>query len=113
MRNLRNYTALDDTTKGISDNIEDNKNNWINNYNYNKIFNIKRPAIKSILKPYLDDPSFGNFYLFFVVSNNLKVKGSTQIETCDKQIQLLYDTKDFMDIIAHEKAEGVKNCDKT
>ena len=112
MRNLRKYKALDETTKGISDNIDDNKNNWINNYNYNKIFNIKRPAIKSILKPYLDDPSFGNFYLFFVVSNNLKVKGSTQIETCDKQIQLLYDTKDFMDIIAHENAEGVKNCDK-
>ena len=101
-------------TKGITKNIEDNKNNWINNYNYNKIFNIRDPPIKSILKPYLNDPQFKNFYLFFVVSNNLKVTKlesgtvvSGPTETCDKQLQLLYDTRHFMDIIAHEDAEGI------
>jgi len=105
-------------TKGITKNIEDNKNNWINNYNYNKIFNIRDPPIKSILKPYLDDPQFKNFYLFFVVSNNLKVTkletgGSSTTDTCDKQLQLLYDTRHFMDIIAHEDAEGIlpAECD--
>ena len=101
-------------TKGITKNIEDNKKNWINNYNYNKIFNIRDPPIKSILKPYLDDPQFKNFYLFFVVSNNLKVTKletgqvvGAPTETCDKQLQLLYDTRHFMDIIAHEDAEGI------
>ena len=66
--------------------------------------------IKSILKEYLNDDSFRNFYLFFVVSNNQKGKkgDATGLETCDKQIQLLYDTRDFMDIIANENAEGVK-----
>jgi hypothetical protein len=105
-------------TKGISKNIEDSKNNWINNYNYNKIFNIKEPPIKSILKPYLNDPQFKNFYLFFVVSNNLKVTkldtGEVKTtDTCDKQLQLLYDTRHFMDIIAHEDAEGIlpAECD--
>jgi hypothetical protein len=104
--------------KGISTNIENNEENWINNYNYNKIFNISNPPIKSILKPYLDDDSFKNFYLFFVVSNNLKVTKNAKgqvvgdpLETCDKQLQLLYDTRDFMDVIAHEDAEGIKNCD--
>ena len=64
------------------------------------------------MKEYLNDDSFRNFYLFFVVSNNQKGKkgDSTGLETCDKQIQLIYDTRDFMDIIAHENAEGVQ-CD--
>jgi hypothetical protein len=99
--------------KGLSDNIDDNKNNWINNYDYNRIYNIEDPPIKSILKDYLEDETFKNFYLFFVVSNNLKIKKNKEgeviesIETCDKQIQLLYDTKDFMDVIANENAHGV------
>jgi hypothetical protein len=99
------------TTKHINgEELKNINNNWINNYDYNKIYNIKEPAIKSILKPYLDDPSFRNFYLFFVVSNNLK--GDTPengIETCDKQLQLLYDTRNFMDVIAN-KAEEIQ-CD--
>ena len=94
-------------TYGLSKNIEDNKNNWINNYDYNSIFNIKTPPIKSILQSYLSDNSFSNFYMFFVVSNNLKVDGSKNIDTCDKQLQLLYDTRVFMDIIANDKAAGI------
>jgi hypothetical protein len=99
--------------KGLSDNIEDNKNNWINNYDYNRIFNIEDPPIKSILKDYLEDETFKNFYLFFVVSNNMKEKKNSKgeivekIDTCEKQIQLIYDTKDFMDVIANENASGV------
>ena len=109
--NMEKYST-DGKTKGIKKDIEDNNKSWINNYDYNKIFNIKNPAIKSILKEYLNDDSFRNFYLFFVVSNNQKGKkgDSTGLETCDKQIQLIYDTRDFMDIIAHENAEGVQ-CD--
>ena len=30
-----------------------------------------------------------------------------KIDTCEKQIQLIYDTKDFMDVIANENASGV------
>ena len=107
--NMEEYST-DGKTKGISKDIGDNNKSWINNYDYNKIFNIKNPAIKSILKEYLNDDSFRNFYLFFVVSNNQKGKKgeSTGLETCDKQIQLIYDTRDFMDIIAHENAEGVQ-----
>jgi hypothetical protein len=109
IRNMEEYTT-DTKTKGIKKDIEDNNKSWINNYDYNKIFNIENPAIKSILKEYLNDDSFRNFYLFFVVSNNQKGKkgDATGLETCDKQIQLLYDTRDFMDIIANENAEGVK-----
>ena len=97
--------------RGLSENIDDIKNNWINNYDYNKIYNLENPPIKSILKDYLQDESFRNFYLFFVVSNNLKMVSKTDgLETCDKQIQLLYDTRYFMDVIANENPEGIKNC---
>jgi len=101
-------------TKGITENIEDNKNNWINNYNYNKIFNIRNPPIKSVLEKYLLDDNFNNFYLFFVVSNNKKEDGSKEgLETCDKQIQLIYDTRKFMDMIANRDAKGMskEECD--
>jgi hypothetical protein len=99
------------TTKYIKgEELKNINNNWINNYDYNKIYNIERPAIKSILQPYLDDPSFRNFYLFFVVSNNLKGDIKNGVETCDKQLQLLYDTRNFMDVIAHEKPEAIQ-CD--
>jgi len=99
------------TTKFIKgEELKNINNNWINNYDYNKIYNIQKPAIKSILQPYLDDSSFRNFYLFFVVSNNLKGdKPENGIETCDKQLQLLYDTRNFMDVIAN-KAEAIQ-CD--
>jgi hypothetical protein len=86
----------------------------INNYNYNKIFNIKNPPIKSILQKYLEDDTFNNFYLFFVVSNNKKDDGTQNgLETCDKQVQLIYDTRKFMDMIADDKAKGISKdeCD--
>ena len=75
---------------------------------YNSIFNIRNPPIKSILSNYLNDPSFSNFYLFFVVSNNFKKDEKLgNIDTCDKQLQLLYDTRVFMDIIANDNANGI------
>ena len=74
----------------------------LSNYDYNKIFNINDPPIKKILEPYLG--SIDNYFLFFVVSNNNKEnplnKGEYNIQTCDKQMQLLYDTRHFMKIIA-------------
>ena len=74
----------------------------LSNYDYNKIFNINDPPIKKILEPYLG--SIDNYFLFFVVSNNYKEnpsnKGTYDIQTCDKQMQLLYDTRHFMKIIA-------------
>ena len=96
--------------KGILQNIEDSTKNWVNNYDYNSIFNRENPPIKSILKNYLEDSSFKNFYLFFVVSNNLKIEKDTlkKTDTCDKQIQLLFDTRDFMEVIANENAPGKK-----
>ena len=50
-----------------------------------------------------------NFYMFFVVSNNLKVKDGQEIETCDKQIQLLSDTQAFMNIISAKNEEDFKS----
>jgi hypothetical protein len=73
---------------------------YVNNYDYNKIFNITEPPIKKILEPYLEE--INNFYLFFVVSNNLKSSKSGDIETCDKQMKLLYDTRVFMNVISAE-----------
>jgi len=104
--NNKNYM-----NKGLVENIEDSTKNWINNYDYNSIFNRKDPPIKSILSTYLEDSSFKNFYLFFVVSNNLKIddKNPNGIDTCDKQLQLLFDTRDFMEVIANENATG-KQC---
>ena len=55
------------------------------------------------------------FYLFFVTSNNVK-QGETKaddIDTCAKQIQLMYDTRYFMDIIANEDSKGIAGkCEK-
>ena len=56
----------------------------------------------------MKDPKFNNFYLFFVVSNNKKSNG---LETCDKQVQLIYDTRKFMDMIANENAEGITEAE--
>ena len=105
MTSYKKYQFGNGVEKGIIDEIGDHTKNWINNYDYNSIFNIKNPPIKSILSNYLDDPSFSNFYLFFVVSNNFKKDGN--IDTCDKQLQLLYDTRVFMDIIANDNAKGI------
>ena len=65
-------------------------------YNYNKIFNINNPPIKHILEPYIDN--INNFYLFFVVSNNDKTDDGVEppVNTCDKQMQLLYDTREAL-----------------
>jgi len=96
-------------TRGLSQDLEDIEKNWINNYNYNKIFNIENPPIKSILAPYLDDPTFQNFYLFFVTSNNVKeAPDGNNINTCGKQIQLMYDTRHFMEVIAKSDPAGVQ-----
>lgn len=74
----------------------------INNYNYNKIFNIEEPPIQKVLEEYLDE--IDNYYLFFVVSNNLKSSGAPVlgqgIETCDKQMKLIHDTRYFMSVIS-------------
>ena len=85
--------------------------NELSSYDYNKIFNIKDPPIKKILDPYLD--SIENYFLFFVVSNNKKKDPKTKlhnIETCDKQLQLLYDTRYFMKILAGDKDINIQ-CD--
>ena len=103
--------------KEIVKNIDDPSKNWINNYDYNSIFNRDNPPIKSILSTYLSDPSFKNFYLFFVVSNNKKVPKTiagpdyeNAIDTCDKQLQLLFDTRSFMEVIVNEKSLGIGKC---
>jgi hypothetical protein len=103
---------INSTNKGLIQDINDSKKNWINNYDYNKIFNKREPPIKSILAPYLADSSFKNFYLFFVTSNNVKEGsgGAPDIDTCSKQIQLMYDTRHFMDIIANENSKGIGQC---
>lgn len=79
---------------------------YVNNYDYNKIFNSKEPPIKKILEPYLE--SIDNYYLFFVVSNNLKSSKTGDIETCDKQMKLLYDTKTFMSVISAENDDQIE-----
>jgi hypothetical protein len=104
---LRLKNSSETISKGLSKNIHDIEKNWINNYDYNKIFNIKNPPIKSILSPYLDDPMFQNFYLFFVTSNNVKEGPSGNLDTCGKQIQLMYDTRHFMEVIAQSDPKGV------
>jgi len=79
---------------------------YVNNYDYNKIFNITEPPIKKILEPYLEE--INNFYLFFVVSNNLKTSKTGDIETCDKQMKLLYDTRAFMNVISAENDDDLE-----
>ena len=96
---------------GLSDNLDNIEKNWINNYDYNKIFNKENPPIKSILAPYLDDPLFQNFYLFFVTSNNVKeAPDGNNIDTCGKQIQLMYDTRHFMEVISKSDPTGAGQC---
>jgi len=116
MRNFwYDYTYKDNTTgsnnftydnKLRRDPLENYENkpllDWVNNYDYNKIFNIEEPPISKILKPYLDGDLINNIYLFFVVSNNKK----EGLETCDKQIQLLDDTKKFMEVISMDEPLG-------
>lgn len=81
----------------------------INNYNYNKIFNIEEPPIQKVLEEYLDE--IDNYYLFFVVSNNLKTApgqaptAGDGIETCDKQMKLIHDTRFFMNVISAKDDE--------
>lgn len=80
---------------------------WITNYDYNKIYNIEDPPIKQILEPYLEN--IDNIYLFSVVSNNLKkIDGRKSIDTCDKQIKLIYDTQKFMEIISASDTKDIK-----
>jgi hypothetical protein len=86
--------------------IEKNIEEIIKNYNYNKIFNIDNPPIKRILESYID--SIDNFYLFFVVTNNNKEDSSgNSINTCDKQMQLIWDTRHFMNVIAEDNPASI------
>ena len=62
---------------------------WIENYDFNKIFNKDNPPIASILKFYLDKIE-NNFNLFYVVSNNTYRK-------CTHQIDLIGQSKNFLD----------------
>ena len=83
------------------DTIDDDLKKIIKNYDYNKIFNIDNPPIKKILESYID--SIDNFYLFFVVTNNNKEDSvGKSINTCDKQMQLIWDTRHFMNVIAED-----------
>ena len=81
----------------------------INNYNYNKIFNIEEPPIQKVLGEYLN--TIDNYYLFFVVSNNLKSNPGSRpvlgegIETCAKQMKLIHDTRYFMSVISAQNED--------
>jgi hypothetical protein len=106
--------VYDNKIRNVKDNNSDPKYygkkyiEWIKNYDYNNIFNIEDPPIKKVLEPYVN--SIDNFYLFFVVSNNKKQNPSSKafdIETCDKQMKLLYDTRDFMKVVAEDDPPGV------
>ena len=114
----RDGNIENDSSLYFNTNLRDSKFNedtdvlkYVNNYDYNKIFNSKEPPIKKILEPYLE--SIDNYYLFFVVSNNLKSSKTGDIETCDKQMKLLYDTKAFMNVIAAENDDEIERikCD--
>jgi hypothetical protein len=62
-----------------------------------------------VLEPYIE--SIDNFYLFFVVSNNKKKDpdtGKFDIETCDKQMKLLHDTRHFMSVIAEDDPSMIR-----
>ena len=86
--------------------IEKNIEDIIKNYDYNKIFNIDNPPIKRILESYID--SIDNFYLFFVVTNNNKEDSTGKsINTCDKQMQLIWDTRHFMNVIAEDNPASI------
>jgi hypothetical protein len=87
--------------------IDDDLKKIIKNYDYNKIFNIDNPPIKKILESYID--SIDNFYLFFVVTNNNKEDSTgNSINTCDKQMQLIWDTRHFMNVIAEDNPASMK-----
>jgi hypothetical protein len=102
---IRDVSGLDSDPKYYGKKYID----WVNNYNYNKIFNIDDPPIKKVLEPYIE--SIDNFYLFFVVSNNKKKDpdtGKFDIETCDKQMKLLHDTRHFMSVIAEDDPSMIR-----
>ena len=64
---------------------------WIEEtYDYNKAYRRNKPPINEILKPYFDQ--IKNIYVFYVVSNQNYSK-------CDKQIKLISDSSDFLDIL--------------
>lgn len=82
------------TTRDIPIHFGQKYTDMLNNYDYNKSFNLENPPIQSILAPYLH---IQNIFLFFVVTNNKNKKDDS---TCDKQMKLLYDTRTFMDVVA-------------
>jgi len=60
-------------------------------YDYNKAYKIKDAPIKNILSTYFD--KIGNFYVFYVVSNE-------KPEKCDKQIKFISDSYDFLNALS-------------
>jgi hypothetical protein len=113
LNNVYDNMFRNNTVENITDFRKQQIKELIQNYDYNKIFNIKDPPIKKILEPYLE--TIDNFYLFFVVTNNKKIKKDTNgddqlIDTCDKQMQLLWDTRHFMSVIGEDNPTGIK-CD--
>jgi hypothetical protein len=71
---------------------------WIEEtYDYNKAYKRNKPPINEILKPYFKQ--IKNIYVFYVVSNQNSKK-------CDKQIKLISDSRDFLDVLdMYTKAE--------
>ena len=101
------FTVDDVYNNKFRNTIDDDLKKIIKNYDYNKIFNIDNPPIKKILESYID--SIDNFYLFFVVTNNNKEDSARKsINTCDKQMQLIWDTRHFMNVIAEENPTIIK-----
>jgi hypothetical protein len=65
-------------------------------YEPNKIYNITKPVVQTILSHYLDGdkPKISDFKMFYLVSNNsLEIK-------CTAQEDLLRLTKDFIENIS-------------
>jgi hypothetical protein len=79
---------------------------FLNIYNYDRLFNIKEPSIGYILQPYID--KIKNFYLLFVVTNSDKQDGTN---ICKEQNELLYETINFMKVIADPTFEPRLQCE--
>jgi hypothetical protein len=79
---------------------------FLNIYNYDRLFNIKEPSIGYILQPYID--KITNFYLLFVVTNSDKQDGTN---ICKEQNELLYETINFMKVIADPTFEPKLQCE--
>jgi hypothetical protein len=99
-----------DFTEAIKDNLIKYDNepyiSFLNIYNYDRLFNIKEPSIEYILQPYID--KIKNFYLLFVVTNSDK---QDETNICKEQNELLYETINFMKVIADPTFEPKLQCE--